>query len=83
MKKAEGLSLSTIVIAAIVLVVLIVLWAIFTGRMGKFTSDLTQQENKECVKDLGGTLQEPPCAAGKIPIKTTDATAIGTMVCCK
>lgn len=44
MKKAQGLSLNTIIIAAIVLIVLIVLWAIFTGRMGKFTAGLKKEE---------------------------------------
>jgi len=39
-KKAQGLSLNTIIIAAIVLIVLIVLWAIFTGKMGGFTQGL-------------------------------------------
>ncbi|MFH2028845.1 MAG: hypothetical protein ABIJ08_06915 [Nanoarchaeota archaeon] len=37
MKKAQGLSLQTIIIAAIVLIVLIVLWAIFTGQIGGFS----------------------------------------------
>ena len=42
--KSQGLSLNTIIIAAIVLVVLIVLWYIFTGRLGKSTTELTEQE---------------------------------------
>ncbi len=46
MKKGQGLSLNTIIIAAIVLIVLIVLWAIFTGRMGKFTAGLKSEEEK-------------------------------------
>lgn len=32
-KKSQGLSLDTIIISAIVLIVLVVLWAIFTGRI--------------------------------------------------
>lgn len=44
MKKGQGLSLNTIIIAAIVLIVLIVLWAIFTGRMGGFTRDVGKQD---------------------------------------
>ena len=35
-KKAQGLSLNTIIIAAIVLIVLVVLIMVFTGRMGWF-----------------------------------------------
>jgi len=34
-KRGEGLTLNTIVIAAIVLVVLVVLWFIFTGQIGR------------------------------------------------
>lgn len=45
-RKAQGLSLNTIIIAAIVLIVLVVLWAIFTGRMGKFTQDIKTQDLK-------------------------------------
>jgi len=41
MKKGQGLSLNTIIIAAIVLIVLIVLWSIFTGRIGGFSKELT------------------------------------------
>jgi hypothetical protein len=39
--------LNTIIIAAIVLIVLIVIWFIFTGRMGTFTEGLGDAE-KEC-----------------------------------
>jgi hypothetical protein len=44
MKKGQGLSLNTIIIAAIVLIVLVVLWAIFTGRMGVFSKGMQEQE---------------------------------------
>jgi len=49
-RKAQGLSLNTIIIAAIVLIVLIVLWAIFTGRMGGFSLGLgtTQSCDSAC-----------------------------------
>ncbi len=45
-KKAQGLSLNTIIIAAVVLIVLIVLWAIFTGRMGQFGEGVDDQQKK-------------------------------------
>ena len=80
MKKGQGLPLNVIIIAAIVLIVLVVLWAIFTGRMGKFSTGLEEQSNKECIKDLSGKLQPPPCASNLKAIKTTDAE--GTDVCC-
>ena len=46
MKKAQGLSLNIIIVAAIVLIVLVVLWAIFTGRMGDFVESLREADNK-------------------------------------
>lgn len=44
-KKAQGLSLTTIVVAAMALIVLVVLVAIFTGRIGSFGQG---------VEDVGG-----------------------------
>ena len=46
MKKAQGLSMTTIVIAALALLVLVVLTLIFTGRMGTFARGL--DENTDC-----------------------------------
>jgi len=48
--KSQGLSLNVIIIAAIVLIVLVVLWAIFTGRMGYVSKEL-----KRCK----GTCENP------------------------
>jgi len=39
-KKAQGLSMNVIIIAAIALIVLVVLIMIFTGRMGLFTGGI-------------------------------------------
>lgn len=36
MKKAQGLSLNTIIIAALVIMVLVILALVFTGQMGSF-----------------------------------------------
>lgn len=49
-KKAQGLSLDTIMIAVIILIVLVVLWAIFTGRMPTlgYNEDLHICEDYEC-----------------------------------
>ena len=51
-KKAQGLSINTIIIAAIALVVLVVLIAIFTGRLGMFSKGLG--DVGKC-QNLGGT----------------------------
>ncbi|MBU0614763.1 MAG: hypothetical protein KJ601_01600 [Nanoarchaeota archaeon] len=47
-KKSQGLSLNVIIVAALALIVLIVLWAIFTGRMGSTSKEL-QRCRGECV----------------------------------
>ncbi|MBU1704169.1 MAG: hypothetical protein KJ922_02295, partial [Nanoarchaeota archaeon] len=59
-KKAQGLSLNVIIVAALALIVLIVLWAIFTGRMGATAKGLTTHQR--CIdvctsvgKDVGST----------------------------
>lgn len=46
LKKAQGLSMTTIVIAALSLLVLVVLTLIFTGRMGNFSIGV--EESSDC-----------------------------------
>ncbi len=61
-KKAQGLSLNVIIIAAVVLIVLIVLWSIFTGRMGVFTKGVKECRGFEGNPDKGcpkGTANYP------------------------
>ena len=52
-KKSQGLSLNVIVIAAIVLIVLVVIWFIFTGKMKSFS-----EETEKCP---GGVRSKIPC----------------------
>ena len=85
-KKAQGLSLNTIIIAAIVLIVLVVLWAIFTGRMGVFTKGVKEAEAQlKCTDDVvgGQVASGSTCPTGKvkIPGSFSDITA-GTNICC-
>jgi len=47
-KKGQGISINTIIIAALGLAVLIVLFAVFTGRLGKFNIGL--QETDTCAQ---------------------------------
>ena len=47
MKKAQGISINVIVIAAIALAVLVVLFAIFTGKLGIFSREVDKTDN--CV----------------------------------
>jgi len=50
-KKAQGLSLSTIVIAVVVLIVLIVIVGIFTGYFGKFVPSLIGAGEQTCPEE--------------------------------
>jgi len=47
-KKAQSISINTIIVAAIALAVLVVLFAIFTGRLGGFTKGV--QETDTCAQ---------------------------------
>jgi len=57
MKKAEGLSLTTIVIAALALLVLVILSVIFVGRIGKWNerSIDCEQRGGTCYSVLEGS----------------------------
>lgn len=46
-KKAQGLSLTTIIVAAIALIVLVILVMIFTGRIGIFSKGVGQAGQAE------------------------------------
>jgi uncharacterized membrane protein YqiK len=49
-KKGQGLSLTTIIIAAIALIVLVVLVMIFTGRIGIFKTGVEEAGEAELIK---------------------------------
>ena len=53
-KRGQGLSLNTIIIAAIALIVLVVLVMIFTGRMGGFTRGLGKATTCDQACKAGG-----------------------------
>ena len=62
--KAQGLSISTIIIAAIALVVLVVIVAVFTGRMSIFGIELSNtQKGTLCP---GNMIQAVSCPEGKV-----------------
>lgn len=91
MKRGQGLSLNTIIIAAIVLIVLIVLWAIFTGRMGLFSKGLAESEEQcgSVCKAAGytdGDLSEneadkSKCVTGE-KLRTINVEGTSTACCC-
>ncbi len=47
-KKGQSISINTIIIAAIALAVLVVMFAIFTGRLGGFTKGV--QDTDTCLQ---------------------------------
>jgi len=56
MKKAQGISMNTIIIAAIALLVLVILAVIFTGRMGDWS-----KKTRECKNNGGECLSKDEC----------------------
>ena len=71
-RKGQSISINTIIIAAIGLAVLVVLFAIFTGRLGGFTKGV--QETDTCAQkclSLNSNIGNPPasdtrsCAEGQ------------------
>ena len=56
-RKAQGLSINTIIIVALALVVLVALIAIFTGKLGNFgkgTMDCEKTYNGRCLVECDG-----------------------------
>ena len=74
MKKAQGISINVIIVAAIALIGLVVLVAIFTGRLGAFTAGVTS-----CT-DKGGTC-EASCTGDTTTLPGTACEKDGN-VCC-
>ena len=77
-KKAQGLSLNVIVIAALVLLVLVILALIFLGRLSTTSQEIAQCENK------GGTCQDgspqtgaADCGETATPIDELGVTPLG------
>ncbi|MCK5107830.1 MAG: hypothetical protein KAQ83_03825, partial [Nanoarchaeota archaeon] len=76
MKKAQGLSLNTIIIAALVIMVLVILILVFTGRMGSFSaqSESCQAKGGQCKED---------CVEGAEMVSVLGGTCVSEdQVCC-
>jgi len=69
-KKSQGLSVNTIIIAAIALIVLVVLIAVFTGNLGDWGQKLKAAENKYCG-DVPADEKETASSAGGVATKGT------------
>ena len=65
-RKAEGLSLNIIVIAAIALLVLVVLSVVFIGKTGVFVKESDDCQNK------GGRCADPGVSCGMVGTNVED-----------
>ena len=81
-KKAQGMTLHTIVIAAIVLIILIVLIGIFTGYFGKFLPGFTAASERECTGDFAPAYRECPDGTTQV-FGNFKGTLDPEEVCCK
>ena len=74
MKKAQSISINTIIIAAIALAVLVVLFAIFTGRIGGFAKGV--QDTDTCSQKCASLNMNP----GLHPTEDVKACAEGQYI---
>ena len=67
MKKAQSISINTIVVAAIALIVMVLIMMIFTGNMSRFkrNTDACENNGGRCI-DSDTTEEECPAPYGKI-----------------
>lgn len=82
-KKAQGLSLNTIIIAAIVLIVLVVLWAVFTGRMGVFSKGVTDITRETTCAEAGGVKRSGDDCGDDQPLFSKYTDIQTGDICCK
>lgn len=90
-KRAQGLSITTIIVAVIGLIILVVLIAIFTGRLGAFGKGLEEQEKfgKKCeefnndptVRDAFLQRKGVVCPRDYIEQVSSDSIATGRKCC--
>ena len=74
MRKAQSISINTIIVAVLALLVLIVIALIFSGKIRIFGG-----ESRKCT-NLGGQCQSRECTSNEATIPNTDCTT--TQNCC-
>lgn len=80
MKKAQGISITTIIVAAIALIVLIVLVAIFTGKLGTWGKDVGEFQKTTCEAQ-GYSCVDGGCAENQVQVY--GFTCDGGKICCR
>src|SRR3989338_4796223 len=87
LRKAQGLSLNTIIIAIVVLVVLVVVIMIFTGYFGgKFTPGVTSCQSSGGVCQVAVAGATSPCGLDAFDNKVENINAkdcVTPKVCCR
>jgi len=85
-KKAQGLSLNVIIVATLGLIVLVILVAVFTGRIGSWGSSVASvEEGKTCDEYGGDWTDGSSCDEDERPIYNLDRDEITIhvgQVCC-
>ena len=74
-KKAQGMSMNVIIIAAIALLVLVILSVVFIGRMTTFTDETGGCAGK------GGTCYSGGCPSGTTPFRSGTCSDDGEACC--
>ena len=83
MKKAQGISMNVIVIAAIALLVLVILALITTGRLGLFSKGVTECRNQGGVcADEGANCGDVDTNAENYPTEYSGASCGENSKCC-
>lgn len=88
-EAGQGLSITTIIVAAIGLIVLVVLVAIFTGQIGKFNIGVEREKTGTTCQDaspkgFGAVWSATPCTPGKdrFPSNPDDVRMHPDQHCC-
>ena len=85
-RKAQGLSLTVVIVAVIVLIVLVVLVVILTGRTGRFaegTKEVSEEYSGErcAIPGTGRGCYAEPCPSGMRYVGVFDCE--GNQICCQ
>jgi len=84
-KKAQGLSITTIIVAVIGLIILVVIVMMITGKLGIFSEGIASfgDASKKCTNQVpSGTLSpDDKCLEGTTSILSSDASGQGKKCC--
>jgi Flp pilus assembly protein CpaB len=82
MKRAQSLTITTVVIAILAVLVMAVLFFVFTGRMGLFTQETKTCPSGPCVAEADCTAAGGTVLPGEYLDPTTKRACAPGTVCC-